>query len=210
MSLKFIAVSASARGESQLPLKTKELLESFEKEALIHLDSLYNSALKMSRSEAEAEDLVQETFLRAYKSFNRFESGTNCKAWLFKIMTNIFINRYNRHKTGPEMINYEDIEDYYICPATSNPDYVQNRHYKAEWIFVNLFDDNIQNLLRELPDEFRLSIILSDIQGFTYADVAEITDVKIGTVKSRLFRARKKLQKGLWEWAMANGYALEV
>ncbi len=183
---------------------------SFEKEAIIHLDALFNSALKLSRSEAEAEDLVQETYLRAYKSFHRFQSGTNCQAWLFKIMTNIFINKYNRRKSGPELVNYDDIEGFYIYQVVTGPDYIQNRRYDADWLFANLFDDDIRQLLQDLPPEFRLSIILSDIQGFTYADVARITNVKIGTVKSRLFRARKKLQKGLWEWAAANGYALEV
>jgi RNA polymerase sigma-70 factor, ECF subfamily len=190
--------------------KTKDQLESFESEALVHLNALYNSALKMARSETEAEDLVQETYLRAFKSYHRFESGTNCKAWLFKIMTNIFINKYNHNKTGPEIISYDDIEDYYICQTSLSPDYIQNRQYKAEWIFSNMLDDDIKKLLLDLSDEFRLSIILSDIQGFSYADVAEITNVKIGTVKSRLFRARKKLEKGLWEWAAANGYVSEV
>jgi RNA polymerase sigma-70 factor (ECF subfamily) len=164
----------------------------------------------MSRSEAEAEDLVQETFLRAFKSYHRFERGTNCKAWLFRIMTNIYINRYNRNKVGPEIIRYEDIDDCFVPNQPAVSDYYQNRAYDAEWIFLNLLDDDIRDLLWDLPDEFRISIILSDIQGFTYADVAEITSVKIGTVKSRLFRARKKLQKGLMEWATANGYVLEV
>jgi RNA polymerase sigma-70 factor (ECF subfamily) len=190
--------------------KTKLDTLSFEREALIHLDALYSSALKMSRSEAEAEDLVQETYLRAFKSYHRFERGTNCKAWLFRIMTNIFINKYNRHKTGPEIVRYDDIDDCYTPLRPSAADYFQNRAYDAHWIFTNLLDDDVRSLLRDLPDEFRISVILSDIQGFTYADVAEITSVKIGTVKSRLFRARRKLQKGLWEWAAANGYAVEV
>jgi RNA polymerase sigma-70 factor (ECF subfamily) len=189
---------------------SRRQLKSFDKEALIHLDAMFGSALKMARSEAEAEDLVQETFLRAYRSYHRFEKGTNCKAWLYRIMTNVFINKYNRRKTGPDVVRYEDICDHYVPPARSGSDYVQNLGYDAEWIFSNLFDDDMKRLLRDLPNEFRLSIILSDIQGFTYSDVAELTNVKIGTVKSRLFRARKKLQKGLLEWAMANGYALEA
>jgi RNA polymerase sigma-70 factor (ECF subfamily) len=183
---------------------------SFEKEALVYIDALYSSALKMARSESEAEDLVQETYLRAFRSYGRFEKGTNCKAWLFKIMTNIFINRYNRKRTGPEIIRYEDIDDCFVLPKSSGVEYFQNRAYDAEWIFLNLLDDDVKKLLWDLPDDFRVSIILSDIQGFTYADVAEITSVKIGTVKSRLFRARRKIQKGLWAWASSNGYAMEA
>lgn len=189
---------------------SKSQLESFQKEALVHLDALFGSALKMSRSEAEAEDLVQETFLRAYRSYHRFEKGTNCKAWLFRIMTNIYINKYNRQRCGPDIIRYDDICDYYIPASHGGSDYVQNPNYDVDWIFANLLDDDVKELLRDLPEEFRMSIILSDIQGFTYSDVAELTNVKIGTVKSRLFRARRKLQKGLLGWAEANGYALEV
>lgn len=190
--------------------KIKSDTQGFEREALVHLDALYSSALRMSRSEAEAEDLVQETYLRAFKSYHRFEKGTNCRAWLFRIMTNIFINKYNRNKSGPEIIRYDDIDDCYVPQGPSGADYFQNRACDPRWVFMNLLDDDIKRLLWDLPAEFRISIILSDIQGFTYADVAEMTRVKIGTVKSRLFRARKKLQKGLWEWAAANGYALEA
>ena len=190
--------------------KIKPDTQSFEREAIVHLDALYSSALRMSRSEAEAEDLVQETYLRAFNSYHRFEKGTNCRAWLFRIMTNIFINKYNRNKSGPEIVRYDDIDDCYVPRGPVGADYFQNRTFDHHWVFMNLLDDDVRKLLWDLPAEFRISLILSDIQGFTYADVAEITCVKIGTVKSRLFRARKKLQKGLWEWAAANGYALEA
>jgi RNA polymerase sigma-70 factor (ECF subfamily) len=180
--------------------------KEFEKEALIHLDVIFSGALKMTGSRMEAEDLVQETFLRAFRFFDKFDSGTNCRAWLFKIMTNIYINRYNRQKSRPDTVSYDDIEEFYLYKKLSSTDYITNTDVKADWIFTNLLDDDLRNLLQELPEEFRLAVVLCDIQGFSYEDVARITGTKIGTVKSRLFRARRKLQKGLYEWARANGY----
>lgn len=180
--------------------------KAFEKEALIHLDVIFSAALKMTGSRMEAEDLVQETFLRAYKFFSKFKTGTNCKAWLFKIMTNIYINKYNRQKSQPDTVSFEDVEDFYLYKKLSSPDYINNAEVKARWIFTNLLDDDISNLLQELPEDFRITVVLCDIQGFSYEDVARMTGAKIGTVKSRLFRARRKLQKGLYEWARANGY----
>lgn len=181
----------------------------FENEAIFYLDSLFGTAFKLTRNRTEAEDLTQETFLRAYRFFDRFERGTNCRAWLVKIMTNLYINAYNRKRSEPETIRYEDSGEYYIYRRLSESDYIENPEYDVDWIFDNLLDDDIRTLLGELPEEFRVSIILCDIQGFSYADTAEATGVTIGTVKSRLFRARRKLQRGLWEWALANGYELK-
>ncbi len=180
--------------------------ERFEKEALVHLDVIFSASLKMTGSKMEAEDLVQETFLRAYKFFDKFEDGTNCKAWLYKIMTNLFINKYNRQKTRPDIVSYDDIEDFYLYRRISPNDYLSNTDCTSEWIFKNLLDDDVRQLLQELAEDFRIAVVLCDIQGFSYEDVARITGVKIGTVKSRLFRARRSLQKGLYEWAQKNGY----
>jgi len=173
---------------------------------MIHLDIIFGSALKMTGSRMEAEDLVQETFLRAYRFFGRFKAGTNCKAWLFKIMTNLYINRYNRGRSRPDMLSYDEIEDYYLGGEKDLSEYITNPDFKADWIFSNLLDDDLLKLLQELPEDFRIAVVLCDIQGFSYEDVAGITGVKIGTVKSRLFRARRKLRKGLYEWATTNGY----
>lgn len=181
-------------------------VKEFEKEALIHLDVIFSAALKMTGNRMEAEDLVQETFLRAFKFFNKFKSGTNCRAWLFKIMTNIYINKYNRQKSIPDTVSFDEIEDFYLYKKLNSTDYITNPAFKADWIFTNLLDDDVKKLLKELPEEFRLTVVLCDIQGFSYEDAARITGAKIGTVKSRLFRARRKLQKGLYEWARANGY----
>lgn len=181
-------------------------IKDFETEALIHLDVIFSAALKMTGNRMEAEDLVQETFLRAFRFFDKFESGTNCRAWLFKIMTNIYINRYNRQKSLPDSVSYDEIEDFYFNRKSVSSDYINNSEFKSDWIFTNLLDDDVRNLLQELSEEFRLVIVLCDIQGFSYEDAARMTGAKIGTVKSRLFRARRKLQQGLYKWARANGY----
>jgi len=178
----------------------------FEKEALIHLEIIFRAALGMTGSEMEAEDLAQETFLRAYKFFEKFEDGTNCKAWLFKIMTNLFINKYNRRKSRPVTVCFDDVEDFYLNPQIDSIDYLSNIDCGSDWIFENLLDDDIRRLLQELPEDFRITVVLCDIQGFSYEETARITDSKIGTVKSRLFRARGKLRKGLYAWARKNGY----
>jgi RNA polymerase sigma-70 factor (ECF subfamily) len=178
----------------------------FEKEALIHLDVIFSAALKMTGNRMEAEDLVQETFLRAFKFFDKFKPGTNCRAWLFKIMTNLYINRYNRRKSRPSSSSYDEIEEVYTGEKLNPTEYIGNSEYDINRIYMNLLDDDIRNLLQELPEDFRITIVLCDIQGFSYEEAARITEVKIGTVKSRLFRARRKLQKGLYEWARSNGY----
>lgn len=180
---------------------------SFEKEAVVHLNVLYGAALRMTQNRTDAEDLVQETFLRAYRFYDRFEEGTNCRAWLLKILTNIFINAYNKKKSGPDFIGYEDSGEYFIFKRLIESDYLENLQYDVDSIFGGLLDDDLKCLLSRLSVEFRKSVVLCDIQGFSYAEVAEATNVAVGTVKSRLFRARRKLQRGLWEWAVVNGYA---
>lgn len=185
----------------------KKKASDFEKEALVHLESLRNSALKMAKSQSEADDLVQETLLRAFKSFNRFNRGTNCRAWLSRIMTNIFINLYNRRKIAPEIVSYDQFGKYRDMMTTPQENHNQ---FDAEALILDSLDDDIRQLLRALPEDFRVAVILYDIQGFTYADVARIMNVKIGTVKSRISRARRKLEKGLREWGLANRYILEA
>lgn len=181
-------------------------VSKFEKTALVHTDIIYSAALKLTKSKMEAEDLTQETFLRAYRFFDKFKEGTNCKAWLFKIMTNLFINRYNKVKSQPDMVNFDDVGDYYLDTKIEADDYLENSEYLPEWIFDNLFDDDIRKALLELPEDFRLVIVLCDVQGFSYTEISEMTGSNIGTVKSRLFRARQRLQKSLYDWAVNNGF----
>ena len=188
-----------AESEKELAQKRKE----FEKEALQYIDLLYNTAVQMSGNRADAEDLVQETFIKAFKYFHRFEKGTNCKAWLFKIMKNIFINTFRKKAKEPPKVSFEEVEKFY-------PD--QEPRYEflvteadQTHIFDELLEDDVKRALDALPFDFKLTVILSDIEGFTYQEIANIMECPIGTVRSRLARARKMLQKRLYDFAIRKG-----
>jgi RNA polymerase sigma-70 factor (ECF subfamily) len=178
----------------------------FEREAMIHLDALMRTARRMAKTEADAEDLVQETMLKAYRFFDKFEEGTNCKAWLFKIMTNIFINNYRSQSKAPQSLAVEDVDDSFLYgqlakfPGSSDPE---------KEFFSKIFDDDVRAAITGLPEDFRIVVVLSFLEGFSYQEIADITGLQIGTVKSRLHRGRKLLQKGLWEYALRNGYIKE-
>ena len=172
----------------------------FEKEAIVHLDIIYNAALKLTKSRVEAEDLVQETFLRAYRFFDKFKAGTNCKAWLFKILKNIYINKYRKESRKPQMLDVSDVEGSGDLANALTPE---------DEIFGKLLDDDVVDAMDALPEEFRLAIVLSDLEGFSYKEIAEILDCPIGTVMSRLHRGRKLLQKVLYDYAVKNGYIKE-
>jgi len=192
-----------------MEVELKSRAREFETEALVYLDTVYDAAMRLTQNRVEAEDLTQDTFVRAYRFFEKYERGTNCRAWLLKIMTNLFINRFNKIKSGPEISRFDDDLRYLCDDAPVNTSYIENADFDIDEVFNGLVDDDITRLLAQLPEDFRISIVLCDIQGFSYADVAEATNVSIGTVKSRLFRARRRLRKGLWQWAGANGYALK-
>lgn len=178
----------------------------FEEEALIHMNALYNMALRMTRNEKDAEDLVQETFFRAYRFFDRFERGSNCKAWLFKIMKNTYINRYKKKSKEPSMVDYQDIEPFY--------DFVKNQtgidyNNPEEDVFHGLLDDEVQKALSSLPDDFKMVVLLADIEGLSYKEIAEVIGSPVGTVMSRLYRGRRQLQKTLLDYAQKLGYGKE-
>ncbi|MBW3594386.1 MAG: sigma-70 family RNA polymerase sigma factor [Actinobacteria bacterium] len=176
----------------------------FQQDALPLLDSLYAGALRMTRNPADAEDLVQETMLRAYRAFDRFEAGTNLKAWLFRIMTNAYINTYRKKQREPKKVSSEEIEDFDLFQELKNHDPDINR--SAETVVLDsIVDNDIIEALDDLPEQFRLAVLLSDLQDFSYAEMAEIMDVPLGTVMSRLHRGRKALQKRLWELARDKG-----
>ncbi len=187
--------NARAKGEDDA---TKE---AFKREALAHMESLYNAALYMTRNQGEAEDLVQETFLKAYRFWDRYEQGTNCKAWLFRILTNTFINR-NRKKQKI----HQPIEE--TVPETS-----QNSFYEASSFYGTpessylgkLFPKHVREAVESLPENFRLPVILADLHDFSYKEIADIMDCPVGTVMSRLFRGRKKLQEALFDYALEQG-----
>jgi RNA polymerase sigma-70 factor (ECF subfamily) len=176
----------------------------FQEEALPLLDSLYAGALRMTRNPADAEDLVQETMLRAYRSFNRFEPGTNLKAWLFRILTNAYINVYRKRQREPQKVSQDDIEEFDLYQELKDHD-PQFSATPESIVLDSLVDSDIIEAIDALPEQFRLAVILSDIEGFTYAEMAEIMDVPLGTVMSRLHRGRKALQKRLWDLAVDRG-----
>ncbi len=190
--------------------KKSEELEnrrSFEREALPHMDALYRTALRMTKNENDAEDLVQETFAKAYRFWDKFEKGTNARAWLFKIMTNIFINEYRSKSRAPVSVNVDDIDDNFLYGqlAATGPSDDPERQF-----FAKIFDDDVKKAIEDLPDDFRMVVILSFIEEFSYQEIAEICDLQLGTVKSRLHRGRKLLQKKLFDYAVKNGYIKDL
>jgi RNA polymerase sigma-70 factor, ECF subfamily len=185
--------------------KTQELAKrrGFEKEALPHMDALYRTALRMTKNENDAEDLVQEAFTKAYRFWDKFEPGSNCRAWLFKIMTNIFINEYRSKSRAPVAVNVDDIDDNFLYGQLAQTGREDN---PEQHLFAKVFDADVKKAIEELPDDFRLVVILSFLEGFSYQEIAEIADLQLGTVKSRLHRGRKLLQKKLFDYAVKNGY----
>ena len=180
--------------------------DEFEPEALRHLDALYRTALRMTRSEADAEDLVQETYIRAFRFRDQFTLGTNMKAWLFRILTNTFINTYRRRAAQPEVTDLEGIDEFSLYrrmntdrAASSSPD------PEAE-LLSSVVDTEVTDALEELPEKFRTTVLL-DVEGFSYKEIAEMLSVPIGTVMSRLHRGRKFLQKRLYDLARERGIA---
>ena len=172
----------------------------FEEEAMPFAGALYGAALRMTRHPADAEDLVQETFLRAYRSWDQFEPGTNLRAWLFRILTNLFITNYRKRKREPTVVPVEEPEDFDLYQALGSDD------SSAESIVLDsLVDEDIKRALDQLPENFRLPVLLADVEGFSYKEIAEMLGVPIGTVMSRLHRGRKALQKSLWELARRQG-----
>jgi RNA polymerase sigma-70 factor (ECF subfamily) len=180
---------------------------AFEAEALQHMDALFRTALRMTKNVSDAEDLVQEAFTKAYRFWDKFEPGSNCRAWLFKIMTNIFINDYRSKSRTPSPISVDDIEDNYLYKYLADSGDDQNPERQ---LFAKIFDDDIKKAIEELPDDFRLVVVLSFLEGFSYQEIADIADLQLGTVKSRLHRGRKLLQKQLLDYAVKNGYIKET
>lgn len=182
------------------PNRTKQ---EFEELALAHLDPLYSAALRLTKNERDAEDLVQDTCMRAYRFFDKFERGTNIKAWLFKILTNTFINRYRRkvkERTVVEGVEREAVHERFVSRDAT--DFAAN---PEQYFFDRLLSDDVLQAIDALPIDFRLVVILADLQEFSYKEIAEILECPVGTVMSRLFRGRKLLQKNLREYAEGQG-----
>ncbi len=176
--------------------------KEFQGEAIPHMDFLYNYALRMTYNAADAEDLVQETFMKAYRFWDSYEKGTNIRAWLFRIMKNAYINRYRKEKKEPETVEYDDVQNYYNNVRDSSVESGDVQHT----LFGKLLDDQVAKAVADLPDDFRTIVILCDIEELTYEEVAEFVDCPIGTVRSRLHRGRKLLRARLLEYAKKRGY----
>jgi RNA polymerase sigma-70 factor (ECF subfamily) len=179
-----------------------DIFTSFEEQVLPHRDALYNYGLKLTKEESDAEDLVQETFLKAFRFYDKFEQGTNIKAWLFMILKNTFINMYRKTSKQPTKVDYDDVQNFY---DNIKPEEIKTEHTSDD-AFGKLMDDEITEAISDLQEDYRTVIILSDIEGYTYDEIAEFIDRPVGTVRSRLHRARKMLFTKLYDYASENGY----
>lgn len=173
--------------------------EEFEREALVHLDTLYNVALRLCGNASDAEDLVQDTVTKAYRAWDKYEPGTNCRAWLVTIMRNTFINQFRRESRRPSSVQFESVEDISVFEV------VKDRDPEGSF-FHDIVDDEVTRAIQDLPEEFRIPVVLSDVEGMSYAEIAEVLSLPMGTVKSRLFRGRRRLQQRLYEYALEMGY----
>jgi RNA polymerase sigma-70 factor (ECF subfamily) len=182
---------------------TDERHERFERDALQYLDQLYAAALRMTRNPADAEDVVQETYAKAYASFHQFTPGTNLKAWLYRILTNTYINSYRKRQREPQLSDGENVEDWQLARAESH---TSSGLKSAEMVALeNLPDTDVKGALQQLAPDFRLAVYLADVEGFSYKEIAEIMGTPIGTVMSRLNRGRTQLRNLLAEYARDRG-----
>ena len=176
----------------------------FEELAMPLVDSLYNTAYRMTRNAEDAEDLVQEAYLKAYKYYDKFEPGTNFKAWLFKILKNTFINNYRKRQRVPPQSDFADIEDAFESRVS---DEVSGKIKSPEQeLLENVLDEDVQRALDELPEDYRMAVVLADLEGFSYKEIAEILEVPLGTVMSRLYRGRKRMEAEMLRYAREHGY----
>jgi RNA polymerase sigma-70 factor (ECF subfamily) len=182
---------------------TAERTARFEQDALPYLDQLYAAGLRMTRNPADAEDLVQETFAKAFAAFHQFRPGTNLKAWLYRILTNTFINNYRKKQRQPQQNPTEQIEDWQLAAAESH---TSSGLRSAEMEALDhLPDSDVKEALQNLPEDFRMAVYLADVEGFSYKEIADIMETPIGTVMSRLHRGRQGLKKQLRDYAVERG-----
>lgn len=173
---------------------------AFEREALVHLDALLGLALRLTGGdEPRSEDLVQETVLRAWRSWDNYQAGTNCRAWLMTILRNGFINEFRQRKRRPAQVEFSEVQERSVFMDVAHSDPEGD-------FFEEIVDDRVTEAIQELPDEFRIPLVLSDLEGLAYQEIAEIMEIPVGTVKSRLFRARRRLQRQLYDYAREMGY----
>ncbi len=174
---------------------------TFAEDAMPLMGGLYSAAMRMTRNAADAEDLVQETYLKAFNAYERFETGTNLKAWMYRILTNSYINAYRKKQRRPDESNIDDIEDLYLYRRLGGAESAVLSRSAEDELLEMFGEDEVKLALEDLPEHYRMPILLADVEGFAYKEIAEILDVPIGTVMSRLHRGRKQLQKRLYSFA---------
>jgi RNA polymerase sigma-70 factor (ECF subfamily) len=198
------AVDSTAMSDTPPVRPAPELRRLFEEQALVFMDQLYAAALRMTRNPADAGDLVQETYVKAYAAFGSFTQGTNLKAWLYRILTNTFINSYRKNQRGPYQGTIDDLEDWQLGGAESLTQGRSTRSAEAEAI-DHLPDSDVKAALQSIPEDFRLAVYLADVEGFSYQEIADIMKTPTGTVMSRLHRGRRLLRELLADYARERG-----
>ena len=176
----------------------------FSEQAMQYMDALYTAALRLTHNSADAEDLVQETYLKAYRAYGGFEEGTNLRAWLYRILTNTFINNYRSKKRRPDETDIEEVEDLYLYRRLGGLEAAAAGRSAEDELLDWFTDAEVKEAVESLPEQFRMAVLLSDVEGFSYKEIAEILDIPIGTVMSRLHRGRKALQRQLYEFAKSR------
>jgi RNA polymerase sigma-70 factor, ECF subfamily len=199
--LDSFAMSTDDAAADEKAVQKKEL---FESQALQYMDQLYAAAMRMTRNPADAADLVQETYVKAFQAFGQFQQGTNLKAWLYRIQTNTFINQYRKNQRNPYQSTIDDLEDWQLGNAESVTQSTSTRSAEAEAI-DHLPDSAVKDALQSIPEDFRMAVYFADVEGFSYQEVADIMKTPVGTVMSRLHRGRKMLRELLSEYARERG-----
>lgn len=188
---------------TELTRKEVRKQEEFNEEIIPHLDALYNFALRLTADPNDAEDLVQDTIVKAYRFFTSYEKGTNAKAWLFRILKNSYINNYRKRSKKPQQVDYDEVSTFYESVRAEHTD---TSDLEAR-LYRDLMDDDITGALEALPEDFRTVVLLCDVEGFTYEEIANMLDVPIGTIRSRLHRGRNLLKAQLVEYAEKRGFS---